>query len=80
MVRSPGGGDQARDLEIRVPGRRGADADIIIGEPDMERLAVGLRVDGDRLDTQLLASANDADRDFAAVGDQDLLEHSAIGV
>jgi hypothetical protein len=38
-------------------------------------VAVDLRVDGDRADAHLLQGACDADRDLAAVRDQDLLEH-----
>ena len=41
----------------------------------MLRVAVGLRVDGDRLDAELVERADDADGDLAAVGDQDLCEH-----
>ena len=36
--------------------------------------AVGLRIDGDRADPELAQRAEDADRDLAAVGDQDLVE------
>ena len=43
----------------------------------MLRVAVGLRVDGDGGDAELVERADDADRDLAAVGDQDLGEHAA---
>ena len=72
-----GGGDEARDLEVGVARRRGADADVVVGEADVQRLAVGLGVDGDRLDAELAAGANDAQRDLAAICDQDFLEHAA---
>src|SRR5580765_3871879 len=37
---------------------------------------VGLGVDGDGLDTQLAARADDPEGDFAAIGNQDLVEHA----
>ena len=40
----------------------------------MLRVAVGLGVHGDGLDAELAARALDAQRDLAAIGDQDLLE------
>ena len=45
---------------------------------DVERLAVGLRVDGNGLDAQLAGRADDAQRDFPAVGNEDLLEQDTI--
>ena len=42
----------------------------------MQRLAVSLGVDGDRLHVELTASTDDAESDFPAVGDQDLFEHA----
>jgi hypothetical protein len=41
----------------------------------MHRVGVGGGMHGDRLDAHLAAGADDAQRDLAAVGDQDLLEH-----
>jgi len=41
----------------------------------MERVGVGGRVDGDRLDAQVVERADDADGDLAAVRDQDSGEH-----
>ena len=38
-------------------------------------LASAVGVDGDGADAQLAAGADDAERDLAAVGDEDLLEH-----
>ena len=47
----------------------------LVGIRDEARVAVGLAVDGDRGDAELPQRAHDADRDLAAVGDQDLVEH-----
>ncbi len=41
----------------------------------MEAFHVGLGIDGDSLDTELFACPNDPQGDFAAVGDENFLEH-----
>ena len=41
----------------------------------MHGVGVGGGMDRDRGDAQFLAGAQDAQRDLAAVGDQDLVEH-----
>jgi hypothetical protein len=72
------GGDDAGNPEVRFPGRGRADADVIVREPDVQGFAIRFRVDRDRFDVQFLARADHAQRDLAAVGDQDFLEHSDI--
>ena len=70
------GGGQDRELvEIGFAGRRRTDADAGIGEADVHRLGVGGRMDRDGLDADLAAGADDPERDLAAIGDQDLVEH-----
>ena len=69
------GADDAIDLEIALRAGRRPDADGFIRELDMEAFHVGLGIDGDRLDAELFAGPNDAQGDFAAVGDEDFLEH-----
>jgi hypothetical protein len=64
-----GGGDQTRDSQIRFARRRRPDADVIVGEPHVQRFAVGFRVHGDGLDPQLAARANHAQRDLSAIRD-----------
>ena len=70
------GGDDRRDVEVALARRRRADADALVGEPHMHGVGVGRRMDGDRRDADLLAGAEHAERDLAAVGDQDLVEHA----
>ena len=70
-----GRGDDARDVQVALARRRRPDADLLVGEAHVQRLAVGLGVDGDGADAELLAGADDPQRDLAAVGDQDLAEH-----
>ena len=62
------------DVEIAVAGRRRADADRVVGEPDVHRVGIGGRMHRDRLDAHFVRGAVDAQRDLAAVGDQDLLD------
>ena len=72
-----GGADDRRDVQVAVGAPRRADADVLVGEAHVQRVLVGLGVDGHGLDAELAAGADDAQRDLAAVGDQDLLEHQA---
>ena len=58
-------------------GAGGPDADGLVRRADVERVAVGLRMDGHRLDAQLLAGGDDAEGDLSPVGDEYLLEHVA---
>ena len=52
-----------------------ADVVGLVGFLDVKRVAVGIGVDGDRLDTQFGTGAHDADSDLAPVGDQYFLKH-----
>ena len=69
------GGEQRRDVEIAVARRRRPDADALVGEPHMHRVFVRGRVDRDGGDPELLAGAQHPERDLAAIGDQDFVEH-----
>ena len=70
-----GRGDDPGDVQVAVGAGGLADADRPVGQLQVGGVAVGLRVDGDRLDAQLLAGPDDPQGDLAAVGDQDSLEH-----
>ena len=69
------GGEQRRDVEVAVLRRRRADADAFVGEPHMHGVGVGGRMHRDRRDAELLAGAQHPQRDLAAVGDEDFVEH-----
>ncbi len=71
------GGEQRGNIEIGLPRRRRADAHRFVGQLDVHGFGVDGRVDGDRGDSQLLRGAQDSQGDFAAIGDQDFLEHRA---
>ena len=78
-----GAGDLAgrhdgRDVEIAVARRRRADAHALIGQAHMHRLFIRGRMDGDRLDAELAAGAQHAQRDLAAIGDEDFVEHRLL--
>jgi hypothetical protein len=63
------------DVQVALRGGRPAEQVGLAGARDVRRVAVQLGVDGDRGDAELVERADDADRDLAAVGDQDLREH-----
>jgi alpha-D-ribose 1-methylphosphonate 5-triphosphate synthase subunit PhnG len=69
------GADDRRDIEIAVAGRIGADAHGFVGEAHVLEVGVHLGVHGHRLDVQLLAGAQHAQGDLAAVGDQHFAQH-----
>ena len=69
------GGEQRRNVEIAVARGGRADAHALVGEPHMHGVLVGGRMHGDGRDAELLAGAQHAQRDLAAVCDQDLVEH-----
>jgi hypothetical protein len=45
---------------------------------DMQRVAVGVRIDRDRRDSQLSRGLDDPAGDLATIGDQDALEHARL--
>ena len=76
-ARDDSGGQDGRDVQVALTGRGRADANAFIGKAHVHRVNVGGRVHGDCRYSQLAAGALDAERDFAPVGDQDLLKHQA---
>ena len=67
--------EQLVDLQVGLGGRAGAEQVGLGGALDVLRVAVGLGVDGDGGDPELVERADDADGDLSAVGDKDLAEH-----
>jgi hypothetical protein len=55
--------------------RRWPDADGFVRELHVERVHIGLRINRETANAQLLAGADDAESDFATVGDEDLFKH-----
>jgi hypothetical protein len=56
----------------------GSDADVVVGEAHVERLAIGFRVHRHGLDAELAAGADDAQGNLAPIGNQDLLKQWLI--
>ncbi len=73
----PGGLDDGGDVQVAFRRLRRADVHRFVGKRHMQRVAVGIGMDGDRRDTHAAGGADDAAGDFATVGDEDLAEHAA---
>ena len=69
-----GGAQNTRDVPVALVSRRRPDADVLVGNPDMQRIGIGFRMDGDCPDAEFLACPDDTHGDFAPVGNQDLFE------
>ncbi len=67
--------NNAGHVQIALGTARRPNAHRLIGKADVEGIAVGLGIDGDRADTQLFAGTNHPQGDFTTIGDQDFLEH-----
>ncbi len=69
------GGDQSLTGKVALRRRCRADLDRLVGEADMQRVAVGLRIDRDHAQAEPPGAAGDAAGDLAAIGDEDGSEH-----
>ena len=69
------GGHNLVDHQVALRGRRRPDRDRRIGHLDMQGVAVGVGIDRDRLDPHAPGGLDDPAGDFAAIGNQDALEH-----
>ncbi len=59
--------------------RRGRpDADVLVRETHVQRLAIGLGMHGYGRDAELAAGTYDAERDFPAISDQDFLKQGCL--
>ena len=67
--------EDAVDVQVRLRARRRADRPGLVRHAHVQRIPVGFGVNGDGGDAEAPAGADDADRDFAAVGDQNGSEH-----
>ena len=73
------GREQRGDVEIGILRGRRPDADAFVGQPHMHRVGVGGGMHGHGLDAELLAGAQHAQCDFAAIGYEDFVEHAVLG-
>ena len=72
-----GGADDRRHAQVAVGAARRPDADVLVGEADVQRVFVRLGIDGDRLDAEFLAGIDHPQGDFSAIGDQNFFEHGS---
>ncbi len=69
------GGDNLVDHQIALRGRRRTDQDGLVSHLDMQRIAVGFGIDRDGFNAHPAGGLDDPAGDFAAIGNQDSLEH-----
>ena len=62
-------------IQVAVHRIFGTDAHGHISQLHVQGVRIGIRIDGDGLDTQFLAGTDDAHGDFAAVGNKHTFEH-----
>ena len=72
------GGDDGGHVTIRLVSGRRTDTDAFIGQAHMHGVAVGGGMNRHRRDAHFLACADDAQGDFAAIGDEDFLDHQPM--
>ena len=70
--------DDLVDHQIAFGGRRRPDQNGLIGHFDVQRVAVGLGIDRDRLDPHAAGGLDDPAGDLAAIGDQNSFEHGLV--
>jgi hypothetical protein len=70
-----GGGDDRRHVQVALARGRRADADRFVRHRHVLEVAVDGGMHRDRTDAECMAGAQDAQRDLAAVGDDDFIEH-----
>jgi hypothetical protein len=76
-ARRAGGREEPLGHEVRLARGGRAHRDGVVGVPHVERAAVGLGVDGHRLEPEIAAGPHDAHGNLAAVRDEELLAHQS---
>src|SRR5437879_4725240 len=74
-VRNLGSANYGRDIEVTFRRSWRPDANRLVGESDVQRIAVCFAVNGYGADSELLVRAYNAQRNLTAIGNQDFLEH-----
>lgn len=70
--------DEAVDAQIALGALSFTDANGLVGQLNVHGISIRLGIDRDRADVQFLAGADDANRNLAPVGDQDLFKHDGL--
>src|SRR5262245_30125724 len=73
-----GGGNDSWNLEVTFGGDGRADTNGSIGQLDVRSVLVGQTVDGHAFNAEIVASPDDSQGDFPAIGDEDALEHGHL--
>ena len=73
-----GGLQNAVDSQVAFGGWRGTDVLRLVRHAHVQGRAIGIGEDGDGADPHLAQSAHHAHGNLAAIGNQDLAEHSQI--
>ncbi len=71
--------NDVRNIQVAFRAARRADADGLVGKPHVQRVAVGLGIDGHGGNAEFLAGANHAQGDFTAIGDENFAKHHRRG-
>ncbi len=74
-IRDLGRADDAVNAQVTLVAGGLADTDRFIRKLHVHRVGIHVRIDRHRADVQLLASADDADGNFSAIGYQDFFKH-----
>jgi len=74
-ARDLAGRKQRGDVEVGILRPRRSDADALVGEPHMHGVGVSGGVHSNRGNAEFLARPQHAERDLAAIGYQNLIEH-----
>ena len=72
------GTDNGGNVEIALRGWRWSNTGSLVGEAHVQRIAIDVAVNSNRLDAHLFAGPDNATGNLAAIGDQDLLELARI--
>ena len=72
------GSNDPVDQKVALRGRRRPDRDCRVGHLDMERVAVSLGINRNGCDPHAAGGLDDPTGDFAAVGNEDSLEHFRV--
>ncbi len=72
------GVDDLVDHQVGLGRRRRSDVHRFVRHVDVQRIAIGIGIDGDGLDAHFARSLDDAAGDLATVGDQNFFEHKPL--
>src|SRR5579884_605658 len=70
-----GGADDSGNIQVALRQLRRPNADGLVGEADVKRIAVGFAVNGNRLDAELFAGTDDPQGNFTAIGYENFFKH-----